>query len=327
MIYRKHWLRLLTGGLLGILFLWASSRDVSWSKFLFSVKSTDYGLVLVAAAFVLVGTLIRTWSWGYLYRPTPVQVSFFRAWRIVIIGQFINIVVPARAGDVARIFLIGEASQVPKLTALTSLVLEKLFDMSTLVLVLFVISIQTELPDILQEMAIFIACLTILLASLVFAVLYKLDWLEQYLSVREAVTKGWKHNVCSRCLSVLEGVRVLGRWPTTLLIQSGYLVTWCTLGLASYITMLALGIDLPPVAALVVVAVVQLGTAIPSTPGKVGVFQYLSVLALGLFGVNGDVALSYGIVLHFVSYVPIMFLGVLGVWSEFPYLKQVRVDE
>ncbi len=324
MIYRKHRLRLLAGGLLGILFLWVSARNVSWSEFLFSVKSTDYVLVLMASAFVLVGTLIRTWSWGYLYRPTPVQVSFFRAWRILMIGQFINIIVPARAGDVARVFLIGEASQVPKLTALTSLVLEKLFDMSALVLLLFFISIRTELPEILQETAIFMICLTILLAGLVFGVLYNLDRLEQYLSASEGATKGWKRKICSRCLSVLLGIRVLDRWPTTLLIQAGYLVTWCTLGVASYITMLALGIDLPPVAALVVVAVVQLGTAVPSTPGKIGVFQYLSVVALGLFGVSGDVALSYGIVLHFVSYVPVMSLGAFGVWSELPHLKKVR---
>ena len=325
MIYRKHRLRLLSGGLLGILFLWISSRDVSWSEFLFSVKSTDYALVLMASTFVLVGTLIRTWSWSRLYRSTPVQVSFVRAWRILIIGQFINIVVPARAGDVARVFLIGEASQMPKLTALTGLVLEKFFDMSALVILLFVISIQTELPEMLQETALFITCLTIVLAGLVFGVLYNLDRLEQYLSASEAVTKGWKHKFCSRCLSVLEGIRVLDRWPVTLLIQAGYLMTWCSLGSATYITMLALGIDLPPVAALVVVVVLQLGTAVPSPPGKVGVFQYLSVLALGLFGVSGDVALSYGIVLHFVSYGPILFLGVFGVWSEFSHLKQARL--
>ena len=201
MIYRKHRFRLLSGGLLGILFLWISSRDVSWSEFLFSVKSTDYALVLMASAFVLVGTLVRTWSWSHLYRPTPVPVSFFRAWRILIIGQFINIVVPARAGDVARVFLIGEASQMPKLTALTGLVLEKFFDMSALVILLFVISIQTELPEMLQETALFITCLTIVLAGLVFGVLYNLDRLEQYLSASEAVTKGWRHSFCSRCLS------------------------------------------------------------------------------------------------------------------------------
>ena len=87
----------------------------------------------------------------------------------------------------------------------------------------------------------------------------------------------------------------------------------------------ALGLDLPVVAALLVLAVVQLGTAVPSTPGKVGVFQYLSVLALGPFGVGQGVALSYGILLHLVSYAPPIVLGGAGLWVELPGLRRAGV--
>jgi len=89
--------------------------------------------------------------------------------------------------------------------------------------------------------------------------------------------------------------------------------------------LIAVGLDLPGIAALVVLAIVQLGTAVPSTPGKVGVFQYLSVLALMPFGVGRDLALTFGILLHVVWYLPPVVLGSMGVWVELQGLRRLRV--
>ena len=123
----------------------------------------------------------------------------------------------------------------------------------------------------------------------------------------------------------LGSLAILGRWQTVLLLQLGYLGAWASLGFTTYLVPVALGLDLSLVTALVVLAVVQFGTAVPSTPAKVGVFQYLSVLALVPFGVGQDVALTVGIWLHLVSYLPPVVLGSVGSWIELPGLRRTGV--
>ena len=76
---------------------------------------------------------------------------------------------------------------------------------------------------------------------------------------------------------------------------------------------LNLDIDAPVLAAFFVLIVLQVGTSVPSTPGKIGVFQYLAVLALAPFGVAREPALTYGVLLHVVGFGPVIMLG--GFWS------------
>ncbi len=66
----------------------------------------------------------------------------------------------------------------------------------------------------------------------------------------------------------------------------------------------AVGIELTPLEALFVSAVINLGVAIPSSPGFVGTYQWLAVAALGLFDVPVEAALAFAILLQAVWYVP-----------------------
>ncbi len=89
--------------------------------------------------------------------------------------------------------------------------------------------------------------------------------------------------------------------------------------------MSAIRLDLPPAAPLVVLVVTQVGTAVPTTPGRVGVFQYLSVLALTPFGTTPEQAFTYGVLLHVVSHGPPLTLGAFGLWAELPQLRRAGV--
>ena len=74
--------------------------------------------------------------------------------------------------------------------------------------------------------------------------------------------------------------------------------------------MWSLGIDVPLVAPLLLLVVLQIGVRVPSSPGSIGVFHYLSVLTLSVFGVEKDLAFSYGVLLHLVTYLPPSLLGI-----------------
>ena len=79
----------------------------------------------------------------------------------------------------------------------------------------------------------------------------------------------------------------------------------------NYLLLKASGIEVPYVAALFLMVVLRIGEAPPSLPGKLGVFHYLVVLALSVFGVDRTPALSYAFVLYAVAVVPIVIAGAI----------------
>ena len=79
--------------------------------------------------------------------------------------------------------------------------------------------------------------------------------------------------------------------------------------LAAWLVARSLGIELSPVEALFVTSVVNLGVAIPSSPGFIGTYQWLAVSALALIEVGATEALAFSILMHAVWYVPTLVVG------------------
>ncbi len=84
---------------------------------------------------------------------------------------------------------------------------------------------------------------------------------------------------------------------------------WLTWALGAYLTARSVGIELTILQAIFVTAALNLGVAIPSSPGFVGTYQWLGVSALALFGIPQESALAYAIVLQAVWYVPTTLVG------------------
>jgi len=64
-------------------------------------------------------------------------------------------------------------------------------------------------------------------------------------------------------------------------------------------------------AALLVLIVLQAGISIPSVPGRIGIFQYLCILTLALFGVGQADGLAYGVLLQAVILIPITLISLV----------------
>jgi uncharacterized protein (TIRG00374 family) len=87
------------------------------------------------------------------------------------------------------------------------------------------------------------------------------------------------------------------------------IAAWLTWALGAYLVARSVGIELTILQSIFVTAALNLGVAIPSSPGFVGTYQWLGVSALALFGVPQDSALAYAIVLQAVWYVPTTIVG------------------
>ena len=119
----------------------------------------------------------------------------------------------------------------------------------------------------------------------------------------------WAARWRSRIIAGLDGLAALGNRRAAAAVWGWTLVFWLVAAATNYLLLLAFDLPPSPLIALFLLAVLQGGVAVPSTPGKVGVFHYLCQLALAVFGVPAAVGLSYGLVLHLVV------VGSISAWA------------
>jgi uncharacterized membrane protein YbhN (UPF0104 family) len=86
-------------------------------------------------------------------------------------------------------------------------------------------------------------------------------------------------------------------------------LSWLVLGIAFWLTMLASGIDLSPLAGQLVVIGIGLAMILPSSPAALGVFEGATVVVLAAYGVDESEALSYALVLHALQVLPLFAVG------------------
>ena len=78
----------------------------------------------------------------------------------------------------------------------------------------------------------------------------------------------------------------------------------------------SLGIDLSLTEALFVTAVLNLGSAVPSSPGYVGTYEWLGVASLGLLDIDHESALAFTILVHAAWYVPTTLFGAVALGTR-----------
>jgi uncharacterized membrane protein YbhN (UPF0104 family) len=78
----------------------------------------------------------------------------------------------------------------------------------------------------------------------------------------------------------------------------------------------SLDIQVPLMATVSLLVFLQVGVRLPSPPGSIGVFHYLTVVALSFFGITKSVALGYGLLLHLVTFLPPSLLGLVYLWRQ-----------
>jgi uncharacterized protein (TIRG00374 family) len=151
------------------------------------------------------------------------------------------------------------------------------------------------------------------IAALVAALLVVAFPLAAERAVRRVLPAG---PLADRVVALIDGVRhglTVLRSPRLLagtIVWS--LVLWLVNGLGFYVAFKAFGIPVGFLGALLMQGVLIFGISVQLTPGFVGQFEAAIVAALALYGVPKDLASSYAIAYHAVTFVPIVLLGA---WS------------
>jgi uncharacterized protein (TIRG00374 family) len=297
-------------------FIWLTLRGVDLKETVNALRWVNVPILIVAVASYVLSAAVDAIRWQLLLaaRKPP---SFGRAFSVLSVGVMVNAFLPARLGDFARAYLMGEAEADSKVFVLGTVAVEKVADLLFLLLSLIVLLSQVTLPQWLADsargMALFLAILVpcfILLAWQRDFILRMVERTSRFIPSewREWLVRQTRYGLTS--LNVVRSPRLLaGLFGCSLI---GWILSACT----NYLVLLAMGLVLPFWASLLLLVVLQVGTNVPSSPGRIGVFQYLVILTLSILFVDKGVALGYSIVLYLVIYVPIVLIGGYCFWRE-----------
>ncbi|MDX6682825.1 MAG: glycosyltransferase 2 family protein [Solirubrobacteraceae bacterium] len=271
-------------------------------------------LLWLAPSFAVfaAGVALRGLRWWALFdarrRPPLREVT-----RALLVGYFFNNILPARAGEAARVISLHARTRTPRAETIGTVVAERVFDVLALLAIL--LAAYPWLPPIswLRAAAIFGVVVVAVVGALVF-VLVRYDeraihWLLSPL--RRVRRDGFAARVEAAAVNATRGLVAIRDVRIALQSMVLTIASWVVLSLSYWILMQAFSLHLPFVSGLLVTITINMGLVLPSSPAALGVFEAATVIALKAFDVARADALSYALVLHLLNLVPFLAVGAL----------------
>jgi uncharacterized membrane protein YbhN (UPF0104 family) len=197
-----------------------------------------------------------------------------------------------------------------------TLVVERILDSLTLILILAILVFFIPVPLTLQYAAAVVLAVDALAAAVLISLVVAPDRARRFVA---RVSQRWPRveapaaRVIDLVLRGLEGIRTRAHLGP---LAAWTLLAWVLPVLGAWTLFRAVHLELPVLAGWTVLTFVGFGVSIPSAPGYVGVWHAASVLALSMFGVSQATALGYALLYHASQFVPITLLGWLFLMRE-----------
>lgn len=301
------------------------------------VRSTDFGDVrdafrdanytwaLLSLPVYFVGLWVRTIRWQYLLRPVR-KVSAIRLYPVVIIGLMANNLIPARAGEIARAYVLGQRERISKTTTLGTIAVDRLFDGVTLVPMMLIVAAfaghDAKFPVGFGRELNFagLGAVMAVLFGAALAVLFYFAFSEggrRFLHdlLRRFLPARFEGKIEYLLDSFFDGLHAL-RSPADLgaaWLMS--LISWTLEATMYYMVARAFGINEGFHVFLLLTAAANLAIAIVASQGGIGPFELVVSKTVVAFGAAHEVGSAYAIGLHALLLFPIIAIGLYLMWS------------
>ncbi len=331
---KKHF-RALLGIAISVALLWWVFRQVSITTVLHTLSQSNPWLFALATVCATLIFPLRARRWRTILDPIYPRLPFGPLWRATAIGMMANNVLPARAGEVARAYVLTRETPVAFSTSIASLAVDRVFDAIVLLALAFLALLDPRFPAGGSVGGVSVAHWAIAGVALVggaVLVLYALVFFPSYLiRLFELFARRLSPRIEERGKAALlkfsDGLSVL-RSPRHFAAVMGWTVAhWLVYALGLWIAMKAVGIDAPFSAALLLQAMVSISVAIPAAPGYFGVFEKVAVLGLAIYSVSPSLATSWALGFHILSFIPITTFGAIYAARLNLNLKDLQAEQ
>jgi len=330
--------RYIIGILISLIFLYfaVSSEDVKIDQFIKAIKEAKYLYLLPTLFLVISMFLCRAYRWKFLISPVK-TMRFKRLFSALMIGTMANNVLPFRIGEIVRAFVIGKTEGVSRSASFASIVVERVIDVFTIfiiaAIVLFFYKTPTgTIPIPFKEIGLVI-CVFIFLFFIITIFLIKktsktLKILKKILS---PLPLKYSEKLIQIAESFIEGLKIVKKKEYYFIISLTSILIWLLFVFEVYVLFLAFSLptehNIPFMASFIIVIVVTFAIMIPSSPGFIGTFHLICQKGLVLFSIPESTALAYAVILHALSFLPTLLIGLIFFWKENFTFSQIKMEK
>ena len=318
-------LRIVLSVAISAVFLGFAIRKVDWGEAAAALAAAHYMYVLPMFGVTIWTLYIRAQRWRILLRPvgTPAMRTLVSATNI---GFMANMVLPLRVGEVIRPVLVSRKENEPLSGILATVVLERIFDMFTILFLFGVSASLVAVSDQVRHWGYYLSGLAAAVAAAVIIVRWQealaLRILQLALRPLPAAIGAPVDNFFRGFVQALETLQS----PLTFVQLLGWsLYLWLVIAAIYLLGILAFDIPAPLlVGSITVSAIVAIAVSVPQAPGYIGSFQLGCTLSLAIFNVSQSHAIAYSIVSHLTQFAAVVAAGLYSLAREGMTMRQLE---
>lgn len=290
---------------------------VSFAILYFLIKNIDIKSVIAVsknlniAIYFLAFTVhyssffIRGLRWKKLLNTISIQASISAIIEMVFLSWFANSIVPAKIGDVYRSYLLKQHNSAPISTSLGTIVVERVFDISLLLILLSISGVllfKEKMPEqIAQSLEIGYILLGLAIIGLVLLNLFKSHILRLVPDKLSIIFENLHNGIYGSFSNA----------NTFVYVAVFTMIIWFLEAGRFFLVTRALGVDLNLPVIIFVVLAASLITAIPLTPAGLGAVEVSIVGILAVMGIDTAIGTSIALLDRIISYWSILAVGAI----------------
>jgi uncharacterized protein (TIRG00374 family) len=281
-----------------------------------------------AAVFVYcLAFVLRAFRWEVLITPLKSCVPVSRLFSLLVLGFFMNNVLPFRLGEIIRANTAGQKLSITRTGVLATILVERLFDGISYI-TLFLITIMF-LPFPAWAKRSFTAGAVVFAGALVMLYfLLKHRELASGLMLRLPLPEKFKNRLQGMFNNFIDGLQVFSKGSSLIKVFFLSVAVWSVEGSVFFLMGQSFGIGLSIFQCFFVMIIIGMGAIIPTAPGFVGTVEFLGVTSLAFLGVDKNQAFGFIITLHLLQLITVSLLGIRSLITEkISFGELIRIEK
>ena len=307
--------RVILALIISAILLWLAVRKVDFVSAWGYAGSFNVGLMLLALSIWLFDYVLRGFRW-LIFLNNLHPVRWLESFRVLMIGFAMNNVLPLRAGEFVRAYLLHR--RVPEIStssAFATVAGERLFDGIAVTAFAILGSFSLPLPDWASR--------AIMVAGVLFAVafggflamaFYPGHARSMVSLLSQRLPEGIRDRINRTMSRFIVGLEVLRSKRSIAALLASSLVIWSLEVVFYYISARSFGIELSFWNASFVMGILNLAILVPSAPGGIGAVEFAVVQSLLILGISESLSFSYALVSHVITNGSVVLIGFYFLW-------------
>jgi glycosyltransferase 2 family protein len=301
--------------MLAALFLYLALRNLDWQNFFDTLKNARYAYLPIGLLWGSTSFLIRALRLRILLaseEPLPISNVFWAN----MAGYLGNNILPARAGELVRAAYLAQKNNIGAPFALAVGLVERLMDLIALIVLgSFALASIGIVSPAFQNALNGVSILGLIGLIAIFVLPNFGELIGRLIMTFPVLKEAHKIKLDHFLQQSLSGLRSLHSFKRIVQFTCLTGLIWLMDAIGTVLLAYILKIPLLLQQAFVLLAALGISSAIPSTPGYVGVYQFAAVTTLAPFGISKADALAYILISQILGYVVIGFWGLLSLWQ------------